>query len=577
MRGSVLAGALLLFSLSQQARADGVVIIGQMPQGAYALFWHYNRTDLNSVRNDLFDACNRKAFNCQEIAHIVKSCFAFAGAMNGAYAYGGNHPTEIAAQNDVLRRCRESGGAYCQIRVSFCETEAPRLREQYEADWRECFGGDISSCHRALAYYAINARDRNSLQLQLETIIAQEKDRQEQQRRLEGQQRRQEELERQRRIEEEQRLEAGRQRRANEEEGERRRKEVESKRAEEAAAAREAQQRYERRTRGVLTAALPLAALPFVSFFISLLRAGLPVWRQSQIIVTQLGDQIAQWQRFAVRFIHAFRTAYHSRGDANTESAPSPVLPLPAPGSATTTARSPVPIATQQPPTLVSPDKTRAAERAMKLARAYIAEEKDASAALTDPLVARALLEASTLAARQLAIAEKNDPRALLTTTVDDEEIQFTLHQLKAQALHLEGMARYIDNPKKSLRIIRRAIDLDPSYSMYHFTYGLLGTEHDYRGAIRALQCAVDLQPENIEYEKALFRAHNISPGERMIAGTFKAAKTTARLGRWLLILGALAIVIGTVATFGLGNVGFAVLCIIGLAIGAKIHQWASR
>jgi tetratricopeptide (TPR) repeat protein len=279
-----------------------------------------------------------------------------------------------------------------------------------------------------------------------------------------------------------------------------------------------------------------------------------------------LGAPVARRLRLHER-IHRFVNL-----DAATPGSSSPVVPPPV---RSLLAQPSLEIAA--PSNERDPHRTAAAEEALKLAAAYLDDEDHASGALTDPTAASRLLQVATLAAKQLTIAERNDPAAAYTTTVDDVEIRRTIDQLKAQALHFEGMARYADNPRKALRIIRRAIALDPSFPLYHYIYGLLAREHDWHGAINALKTAVDLQPDNIEFKKLLFETQNISGGERMIAGTFKAARNTARLARWLVVLTVVGIIVGIVATYGLGNVALGILCIIGLAIGGKIDQWARR
>ncbi|KAB2943072.1 MAG: DUF4189 domain-containing protein [Hyphomicrobium sp.] len=196
------------------------------------------------------------------------------------------------------------------------------------------------------------------------------------------------------------------------------------------------------------------------------------------------------------------------------------------------------PLPARAPPT---PEQGRAAQSALKLAHSLIFDHDQPYRALEDTSYAIDLLESSTLAAKQIAIAQSNDPTATFT---DEEGKLFEPGALKAATLHMEAIARFNHNPKKSLKILKQAIAIAPHAAPFHYAYGNLALDSDYKGAIRALQQAVALEPENIDYEKTLLRAKNISKGERVIAGSFKIARKTystvriiQRLFAWGLII----------------------------------------
>lgn len=212
----------------------------------------------------------------------------------------------------------------------------------------------------------------------------------------------------------------------------------------------------------------------------------------------------------------------------------------------------------------MTPDQTAAAQTAMQIAHSYLQEnDNDFFKAIGDPYRAQQLLHAATLAAKQLAMAEQNDPHAKLRIEIGNSEHEYSIPELKAEALLAEGVARYFDKPKKALRIIQQATTFDPSRAFYHYVYGTLAVDYHYRDAINALKHAVILDPQNTEFKKALFSAQNISKGERMVASGVTIARRTGTALRFLWLLFLLIPFIGFAAAIYNGNKEAAVVCFL--------------
>ena len=110
-----------------------------------------------------------------------------------------------------------------------------------------------------------------------------------------------------------------------------------------------------------------------------------------------------------------------------------------------------------------APPQTRdtpGAHAAMELAHAYIAEvSEDARPALDDISLRRDHLNTLALATKQLDLAVQLDPDAVLEITTDDDvDIRFTIAELQAEALLLEGMTHqtYDTKPRTTCFAARR-------------------------------------------------------------------------------------------------------------------------
>lgn len=177
---------------------------------------------------------------------------------------------------------------------------------------------------------------------------------------------------------------------------------------------------------------------------------------------------------------------------------------------------------------------TVAAVEAMELTHGYMTEVENDGAG--DPDKAARHLNTLSLASKQLAIAERADPDAVLT--VPDKEgvpLAFTLLNLKTAALFNEGLCRAPGNKKRAIRVLEQAVALDPHHADAHYWIGVFNAMLlNKSAAVAAFEKAVSLDPKNIEYRKELERARNISVTEVAYDRTAGAVVKTVQIGRWL-------------------------------------------
>lgn len=176
-------------------------------------------------------------------------------------------------------------------------------------------------------------------------------------------------------------------------------------------------------------------------------------------------------------------------------------------------AQDQLPVPIEQP---VRERDTPAAIIALQLANSYIDEvRKTPTPEPDDKAGLRAALSTLALATKQLAIAEQKDPDAIAEIDCDGEMLPFTLADLQSDALLQEGAILWTTSPGRAMRALERAIAITPDHARPYYFLGLIHSgEHNPQRAAAALQKAVELEPTNIEYHKALDRARNISGTE---------------------------------------------------------------
>lgn len=172
-----------------------------------------------------------------------------------------------------------------------------------------------------------------------------------------------------------------------------------------------------------------------------------------------------------------------------------------------------------------------AALAALELAQAFMSGVADRiSAAEGNPAQAAQFLNELSLASRQLDLAGRADPGAVLTIEDDGATLTFNLTELKARALFLEGVCRSEADPNRAIRILTQAAELEPMMVRAHYSIGLLEAQlYRKARAIAALERAVALEPKNLDFRKDLQRVRNISVGEiafeQAAAGTRKTIR----------------------------------------------------
>lgn len=183
------------------------------------------------------------------------------------------------------------------------------------------------------------------------------------------------------------------------------------------------------------------------------------------------------------------------------------------------------------------PYQTAAAVDALKLANSYLRElDEPIGDALDDPIKAAHFLETVTLASKQIAIAEDNDATATITVEAQDgEQITKDVSGLKAEALFYEAMCRAGEDMKRAAKIMEQAIALKPAIPQFYFTYGIFHQRMmNKKKAVEALERAVNLEPDNIEYRKELDRTRNIPESEVVIAKGMEAGRKGVNILSWI-------------------------------------------
>jgi tetratricopeptide (TPR) repeat protein len=159
---------------------------------------------------------------------------------------------------------------------------------------------------------------------------------------------------------------------------------------------------------------------------------------------------------------------------------------------------------------------TPGAIAAMELALAYIEEVRDADRPLLDDMAERKQqLNTLALAAKQLDLANRLDPDAILEGSTDDGYYRFSGNELKAEALLLEGMTHQLYDLKRAIPALVRATELNPNSAQAFYVLGLTHAANMGKAkAVAAFEQAVALEPRNIAYRKELNRAQSLSGGE---------------------------------------------------------------
>jgi tetratricopeptide (TPR) repeat protein len=159
---------------------------------------------------------------------------------------------------------------------------------------------------------------------------------------------------------------------------------------------------------------------------------------------------------------------------------------------------------------------------ALGLAHAYVEEVREADTPTReDHLVRNHHLKVLTLASEQLDAAQKRDPDAILEGQNEKGNFyRFSINELKAEALLLEGITYHTYDGKRAIRALRKATTLNPNSSYAFYVLGLMhAASMNKAQAVAALRRAVVLKPQNLAYREELNRAQCLSAGT--IAGIF--------------------------------------------------------
>lgn len=184
----------------------------------------------------------------------------------------------------------------------------------------------------------------------------------------------------------------------------------------------------------------------------------------------------------------------------------------------------------QPPPEPPRERDTPAAIAALELAHAYIEEVREAERpGVEDKDMRKDQLNTLSLAAKQLDLAEQNDPDAVLEgQDAKDIPYRYTVNELKAEALLLEGLTHQMFDLRRAIPALQKATALNPNQAQAFYVLGLTHASNMNKAeAIVAYECAVALDPKNIVYRKELNRAQNMSVSE---IAAFKATRAGERI-----------------------------------------------
>jgi tetratricopeptide (TPR) repeat protein len=194
------------------------------------------------------------------------------------------------------------------------------------------------------------------------------------------------------------------------------------------------------------------------------------------------------------------------------------------------------------PPSPAARDAPGAIE-ALELAYAHVEGVREADTpTLEDHEVRKHHLNMLTLASKQLDAARKLDPDAILEGQ-DKKGIiyRFSINELEAEALLIEGITLHAYDIKRAVRALRKATTLNANSSYAFYVLGLMHAANMNKGeAVAALQRAVALKPQNLSYRKELNRAQCLSIREIAAYNATRAGESIFEGGikAWNIIAG---------------------------------------
>ena len=125
------------------------------------------------------------------------------------------------------------------------------------------------------------------------------------------------------------------------------------------------------------------------------------------------------------------------------------------------------------------------------------------------------LLNTLALAGKQLDLAQKLDRDAVLEISNDEGAFRYTLNELKAEALLLEGITHQLYDLRRALPALVAATQAQPTTRRAFYVLGLAHAANLHKAdAVAALEKAVALDPKNLSYRKELNRAESLTGAE---------------------------------------------------------------
>lgn len=145
------------------------------------------------------------------------------------------------------------------------------------------------------------------------------------------------------------------------------------------------------------------------------------------------------------------------------------------------------------------------------------------------PALRNTFLNTIALASNKIIEAEKLDPNATYTQKVGDATVTLSIPQYKAMALEMEGTVYFFaGEDKKAIATYDKAIAIFPDFAKAWYGKGRAHIVLKNKAeAIAALEKAIEVDPEDIDYHKALERAKAISGSEIAFDRTASAVRKT--------------------------------------------------
>lgn len=164
----------VLFLVPTSARAEAALVEGQTATGGTTHSFSQDQPTQADAINAAMNNCATTSFNCHVIRQFSNTCFALAYAQGGGYGYafGSDLPE---AHRAALGQCSAANPySRCDVVRSFCDTvnqqQAEAQRRQYVQDWYACANDhDQSACERDLAI-ATSDGDRAQLTQWLDAL-----------------------------------------------------------------------------------------------------------------------------------------------------------------------------------------------------------------------------------------------------------------------------------------------------------------------------------------------------------------------------------------------------------------------
>jgi len=211
---------------------------------------------------------------------------------------------------------------------------------------------------------------------------------------------------------------------------------------------------------------------------------------------------------------------------------------------------------------------TTEAATALKLANSYLDEVVGLipNPFAIEPQEVNEIIKSLDLAAKQLDKAERLDPAVTVTHDIEVGSTELDVNTTRSSILLYKGLAIGFGRDEKTAgaKLIEQSIGLaGADFGNAHYALAILYADLGRKAeGIQHLRKAVELEPDNIDFQKMLDRVQNES-GLKLQIGAFR--------GSWKFFL-----VLCAVSLVGLMTTSFSIFLLFG-ALAAGYWWWKSR